>query len=313
MTRFSAPLLSAALIGLLCLAARDEPKRPARELPPPTDFDPRLTEQIRQREQGFGEAILHKDAQALDRLVGPEYTLRIADIPQSSLPRAIWMDNALNRGKAESVGQHHQAAHKLADDLAVVSLIWTTKGSTDSRDFSGDFYLVDFWKKRAGSWQIIARYSSPFQKIDRGTRTPPPPTDTDPQLTEQLRQLEQELGEAELHGFKDTEIMERLVGPEFTVRFSDAPQISVPRSQWGQSSSTYKVESFEERYHAARRLADDVAVVGLVLSQKATRDGRDRSGDFYVVDVWKKCDDRWQIIARYSSPQAKTFDRSPLR
>jgi Calcium/calmodulin dependent protein kinase II association domain len=70
------------------------------------------------------------------------------------------------------------------------------------------------------------------------------------------------------------------------------------------------VESLEEGYHAARRLADDVAVVSLVLTQKATRDGIDRSGEFYVVDIWKKRLDRWQIVARYSSPMAKAFDRS---
>jgi hypothetical protein len=33
----------------------------------------------------------------LDRLVAPEFTLRVADVPQSSLPRTMWMDN-LNRG-----------------------------------------------------------------------------------------------------------------------------------------------------------------------------------------------------------------------
>jgi hypothetical protein len=29
------------------------------------------------------------------------------------------------------------------------------------------------------------------------------------------------------------------------------------------------------------------------------------------VDIWKKKGDRWQIIARYSSPMGKKFDRSP--
>jgi hypothetical protein len=41
--------------------------------------------------------------------------------------------------------------------------------------------------------------------------------------------------------------------------------------------------------------------------------GRDRSGDFYVVDIWKQRGDRWQLIAHYSSPLGKTFDRMPPR
>jgi hypothetical protein len=48
----------------------------------------------------------------------------------------------------------------------------------------------------------------------------------------------------------------------------------------------------------------------LVLSQKATFDGRDRSGDFYVVDIWRKSATNWRIIARYSTPLGKKFDRS---
>jgi Domain of unknown function (DUF4440) len=296
------------LTGVTRLAAQNDPERSPRQLPAPSDVDPSLTEQLRQLEQEFGNAILHKDASILERIVGPEFTLRVADVPQSSLPRNIWMDNSLHRLKPESVEQRHHAARKLADDLAVVSVVWTTKGSTDGRDFSGDFYIVDFWRNRAGNWQIIARYSSPVGKApDRGSRMPPPPTDIDPQLTDVLRQLEQELGEAALHGFKDTKTMERLVAPEFTLRLSDAPQRSVPGSLWGQPSSTYRIESLEERYHAARKLTDDLSVVSLLATQKTTMGGRDRSGDFYLVDVWRKGSDRWQMIARYSCPVGKKF------
>jgi hypothetical protein len=39
---------------------------------------------------------------------------------------------------------------------------------------------------------------------------------------------------ATLHGFKDTQEMEHPVGSEFTVRFSDVPERSVPRALWGQ-------------------------------------------------------------------------------
>ncbi len=57
------------------------------------------------------------------------------------------------------------AARKLADDLAVVSSVLQTKGTMEGRDFSGNFYVVDFWKKSGGNWQIIARYSSPAGKM----------------------------------------------------------------------------------------------------------------------------------------------------
>jgi uncharacterized protein DUF4440 len=141
----------------------------------------------------------------------------------------------------------------------------------------------------------------------------PPPADIDPQLTEQLRQLEQQMGEAALQ--RDTKVLERLVGPDYTLRMGDAPEQSVPRGLWmessrPQSSHPYKLESLEEHYHAARKLSDNLAIVSVLLTQKATFAGRDRSGDFYVVDVWKKTADNWQMIARYSTPVRKNFDRS---
>lgn len=300
----------ALLVG--SVSAGQEP-RTSRQLPPPTDVDPKLTEELRQIEQQLSAAILRQDAEVLDRLVAPEFTLRVADVPQSSLPRTMWMDN-VKRLKPEPREQRHHAARTLADDLAVVSLVQTQKGTTDDRNFNGDFYIVDFWKRGSGDWRIVARYSSPVGRPpDRPLRQLPPPTDSDRQLTDVLGQLERELNETALHGFKDTNTMERLVSPEFTQRVSDAPERSLPRILWGQPSSSYKIESIDARHYAARKLAEDLAVVSLLLTQQATFEGRDRSGDFYVVDIWKKSGKGWQMIARYSSPRGRKFDRARPR
>jgi Domain of unknown function (DUF4440) len=284
-----------------------------RSLPPPTDIDAQFTEQLRQVERQFCEAILNKDARTLDSLVSPSFTLRVADVPQSSLPRTVWMDNTLHRITGEHCEQHHVVARKLAADLAAVSLVSSHKGTFDGRDFSGDFYLVDFWKRSEGNWQIIARYSTPLGKFpERRARQLPPASDVDAGLTEHLRQLEQQFGEASMH--RDTQVVDRLMGADFTLRVGDAPERSVPRGLREDlrphATRAYKIDSFEERHQAARKLTNDLAVVSLVLSQKATFRGRDRSGDFYVVDIWRKTAGNWQIIARYSTPLGKKFDRS---
>jgi hypothetical protein len=102
------------------------------------------------------------------------------------------------------------------------------------------------------------------------------------------------------------------VSHQFTQRVSDAPERSLPRALWGQPSGRYKIESIEGRHHAARKLAEDLAVVSLLLTQQATFEGRDRSGDFYVVDIWRKGDHGWQMIARYSSPMGRIGAGRPL-
>ena len=154
----------ALLVGSVSAAGQEQPAHATPQLPAPTDIDPPLTEQLRRQEQNLADAILRKDAEALDRLVGQEYTLRLGDVPQSpgGLPRAIWMANTLNSGrtKAESVDLRDCVARRLADDLSVVSLIHDQRATIDGRDFSGVLYVVDFWKRRDGTWQIVARYSS---------------------------------------------------------------------------------------------------------------------------------------------------------
>ncbi len=272
----SRPLLACALLLVVGgFGVQDKSQNPEQVLL--TDIDPVLTNELSKSEQEFGEAILRKDAQRLEQIVGPDYTLRISDYPDASLPRAMWMHNALHELKAEGFEQHHDAARKLADDLAVVSLMFTAGKSTMSgQDATGSSYLIDFWKKRAGTWQIIARYGN---RVGNRPAPPalklPPPGDRDPQLTDELRELEQQLAEAAMH--RDTEVLERLVGSEYTLRLGDAPELSVPRAVWMDNSRPeaphpFKLESFNEQYHAARRLNDNLAVVSLLLTQKASAD-----------------------------------------
>jgi len=141
----------------------------------------------------------------------------------------------------------------------------------------------------------------------------PPATDVDSALTDTLARLERRLANAALGGFRDTLEMARLVATDFTVRVADAPERSLPRALWGQPNDVYKIDSLHQELYAARRVTDDVAVVSFVLHQKATRAGSDRSGVFYVVDVWKRQGGSWRLIGRYSSPQGRTFDRSTAR
>lgn len=50
----------------------------------------------------------------------------------------------------------------------------------------------------------------------------------------------------------------------------------------------FSLEWCEQRHHAARKLADDLPVVSLLQTQKATTDGRDFSGDVYIIDFWNR-------------------------
>ena len=121
-----------------------------RSLPPPTDIDAQFTEQLGQAEQQFCKAILNKDVRTLDSLVSPNFALRVADVPQGSLPRPVWIDSTLHRITGEHCEQHHVVARKLADDLAAVSLVWSQKGTSDRRDSAATSIWSIFGRRAAG-------------------------------------------------------------------------------------------------------------------------------------------------------------------
>lgn len=138
--------------------------------------------------------------------------------------------------------------------------------------------------------------------------------EADPQqraLVEQFAKLEREWMEALVR--KDRAALERFLTPEYALHVSDAPEQEIPRAMWLETSMCcYDLAEFTQRAHKVRMIGDDVAVVSFIHRQKASvkpRSGapagaapRDRSGDFYLVDVWRKVGNEWKVSARYSSP-----------
>jgi ketosteroid isomerase-like protein len=58
------------------------------------------------------------------------------------------------------------------------------------------------------------------------------------------------------------------------------------------------------------RLLGNVAIVASIYSQRASLNGIDRGGEFFLTDVWEKRDGRWQVVARYSSRPEKLSESS---
>ena len=99
---------------------------------------------------------------------------------------------------------------------------------------------------------------------------------------------------------RDQEMVESLVGPEFTL--TSASTGVVPRAAWLQSAlSAYVVEWFElERVDVD--LYGHVAVANVRYSQRAIWEGEPLAYTFLITDVWVSRDARWQLVARHSSP-----------
>lgn len=118
-------------------------------------------------EQGWGHAFLKRDRAFLERLVGPEFKLMSADGGEIDFtPRDRWFANI------DRFVFHEFEVNTVdvidAGDTAVATVTGRWKigrvGMPGTRDTG--FIVTDTFVKRAGTWQVIYRHSSP--------RSPPP-------------------------------------------------------------------------------------------------------------------------------------------
>ena len=113
----------------------------------------------------------------------------------------------------------------------------------------------------------------------------------------------------------DQATLERILAPEFALIVSARPTDRFPRSAWLHTAlNGYVCESFDYRDMQVRILGD-IAVVSSIGVQRATAFGVDRSGAFFLTDVWQRLgDDTWQVVARYSSlPEPTTSSAEALQ
>jgi hypothetical protein len=100
---------------------------------------------------------------------------------------------------------------------------------------------------------------------------------------------------------KDRPALDKTLAPEFIIRSSDDPEHPVTRAQWLRKDlEEGNISSFHQRAFAIRAFASE-AIVSYVQKQKATLGSANRSGNFFIVDVWVVNHGEWQLAARYLS------------
>lgn len=105
---------------------------------------------------------------------------------------------------------------------------------------------------------------------------------------------------------RDRATLEALLDDDFVLTVSSRPDLPVRRDEWLAMTERYVCTDF--RHHWIEpRLFGDVAVVASMATQAATVGPVDRSGAFFLTDVWRRRDGRWRVAARHSSrPEAST-------
>lgn len=105
---------------------------------------------------------------------------------------------------------------------------------------------------------------------------------------------------------KNVALLEQLLAPEYSLTVSARPAHPITRSEWLALIPKYNVKRFEIRGIQVRCLRArpsgncELAVVSSINKQDADVGGEDRSGEFFIVDIWARRKGKWQVSSRYS-------------
>ena len=113
---------------------------------------------------------------------------------------------------------------------------------------------------------------------------------------------------------QDRDRLEAILAPDFALIVSAAPGRGMDRETWLRTCVDYRCTSFEYRDVQIRDLGS-VAVMSAIADQQAALNGVDRSGSFWLTDIWRPAGSfGWQVCARYSShPEAHGASSAALQ
>jgi Domain of unknown function (DUF4440) len=137
-------------------------------------------------------------------------------------------------------------------------------------------------------------------KHERGTSETDRPASDARSFVELFTKIERDWTQAVQK--KDKAALDAILAPEFMFRNSENPENPLSREHWIQHElSSCDIRSFSHRAIAVRAFLG-VAVVSVVESRLGTINGKDCSGDYFIVDIWETNHNKWQASARYVAP-----------
>ena len=101
---------------------------------------------------------------------------------------------------------------------------------------------------------------------------------------------------------QDRATLEDSLAADYALIVSATPDQRMDRDRWLATCDHYRGSSFAYRSVQVREVGNGIAVMSAIADQQARLGDTDRSGSFFVTDVWRlESDGQWRVCARYSS------------
>jgi ketosteroid isomerase-like protein len=118
--------------------------------------------EIEALERELQTAVAGRDVVALDRLLGPEFTLTTGRPGNEVRGRAEYLEITASRYVIEDYRFEELEVLELGPGAALVRSRYVQRGSMDGADRSQPFLMTDVWAHRPTGWQLVARHVSPL-------------------------------------------------------------------------------------------------------------------------------------------------------
>ena len=118
--------------------------------------------EIEARERELQAAVAARDTGALDRLLGPEFTLTTGRPGNEVRGRAEYLEVTTTRYVIEEFRFDELEVIELGPGAAVVRSRYVQRGAMDGADRSQPFLMTDVWANRPAGWQLVTRHVSPL-------------------------------------------------------------------------------------------------------------------------------------------------------
>jgi ketosteroid isomerase-like protein len=109
--------------------------------------------------EAWMRAVQERDADALERLVAPDFRFTAIHLSPEPMTREQWMTAALTGYDIVSFS-FLDAEVVVHGDTGIVHARYSQIAYLHTTDLSNVFRLTDVWARDEGRWQVLARHSS---------------------------------------------------------------------------------------------------------------------------------------------------------
>ncbi len=166
------PRSASALIAICLLAAAQEPVKP--KLTPTITTATKQVTLFTKLESQLLQAVQKKDQARLEGMLADDFEIAMPDA--DPLAGEDWVDSVM--AKDFSLKSFFIRQMSVADqgDSAVVKYQRVQQASWKGMNDSGEFFVVDLWKKSGDTWKLANRYVAKVRALSPEPRIQPKPT-----------------------------------------------------------------------------------------------------------------------------------------